>query len=389
MARLDRPLSSPFHQAPTPGPSPASAVFVLSKLSLYGVSRQAMELARRMNRDKYRLEVWVMSGEDELAPLVRDWGIPVLWLARGKEVGPRGIISLAQRLSRSRPDILFLLTPAPNIWGKLCGRLVRVPVIVGNCVIGAPQLQYEQWLWPLTDHIVTNNLTVKEKMVSAYGIPPDRISVIRNGLDTDYFHPPEARPEGPPILVCVARLHPDKDHMTLLRAFKSVLKKFPEARLWLVGEGRARPVLEDWTRRHLPEESVRFCGGQMDVRPFLQQATLFVLSSISNASEAFPSALLEAMAAGLPAVVSRVGGIAEVVAPGETGLLVQEKDPQALAAAICELLADPDRLKAMGQAARRRAVAEFSFGEMVKGHEEIFDRLLIQYKARKSAEAAG
>jgi glycosyltransferase involved in cell wall biosynthesis len=126
----------------------------------------------------------------------------------------------------------------------------------------------------------------------------------------------------------------------------------------------------------------------MDVRPYLRQARLFVLSSKDNACEALPSALLEAMAAGLPAVVTRVGGIAEVVAPGETGLLVEEKNPQALAAAICELLADPGRLNAMGRAARRRAVAEFSFEKMVKSHEEIFDGLLRQYKARKSAGAA-
>ncbi|MDI6854957.1 MAG: glycosyltransferase [Deltaproteobacteria bacterium] len=378
MVRLEQPPASSFRPAPA-RPSPVNAVFVLSKLSLYGVSRQAMELAGRMNRDKYRLEVWVMSGEDELAPLVRDRGIPIYWLAQGKEVGVKGITALARRLSRQRPDLLFLLTPAPNIWGRIFGRLVRVPVIVGNCVIGAPQLQYEQWLWPLADHIVTNNLTVKEKMVSAYGIPRKRISVIRNGLDTHYFHPPKARPEGPPVLVCVARLHPDKDHITMFRAFKSVLEQFPEACLWLVGEGQARPLLEDWARRHLPAGSVRFCGGQLDVRPFLHQAALFVLSSISNASEASPSALLEAMAAGLPAVVSRVGGIAEVVVDGQTGLLVQERDPQALARAICGLLADPERLQAMGQAARRRAVAEFSFEKMVKSHEEIFDGLLGRY----------
>jgi glycosyltransferase involved in cell wall biosynthesis len=368
--------------------APARVVFLLHKLSFYGVARQALQLARRMNPENHRVEIWVMSGEDELAPLAREWGLPVIWLARRREVRPGGILGLARRLFSHRPDILFTLTPPPNIWGRPLGRLARVPIIVGNCVVGAPQIQYERWLWRLTDHIITNNLTVKEKMISAYGIPQDRISVIRNGLDTGYFHPPEAKPEGPPILVCVARLHPDKDHMTLLRAFKLVLEEFPEACLWLVGDGHWRLVLESWAREHLPHNSLRFFGGQMDVRPYLRQARLFVLSSKDNACEALPSALLEAMAAGLPAVVTRVGGIAEVVAPGETGLLVEEKNPQALAAAICELLADPGRLNAMGRAARRRAVAEFSFEKMVKSHEEIFDGLLRQYKARKSAGAA-
>ncbi len=357
-------------------PPPAKVAFVLHKLSFYGVARQALQLARRMNPRKYRVEIWVMSGEDELAPLAREWGVSVHWLARSREVRPEGIFGLARRLFSHRPEILFTLTPPPNIWGRPLGRLARVPVIVGNCVVGAPQIQYERWLWPLADHIITNNRTVKEKMVQAYGIPRERITVIRNGLDTDHFHPPEAKPSGPPVLVSLARLHPDKDHLTMLRAFKSVLGKFPEARLWLVGDGHWRPVLENWVRKHLPDGAVHFFGGQMDVRPYLAQATLFVLSSKDNACEALPSALLEAMASGLPAVVTRVGGIPEVVVQGENGLMVPEKDPGALAEAIGRLLADPRSLRAMGQAARRKAVAEFSFDQMVRSHEVVFDRLL-------------
>ena len=194
-------------------------------------------------------------------------------------------------------------------------------------------------------------------------------------MDIEYFRPPEFKPAGPPVLVCVARLHPDKDHETLFKSFQLVLKKFPEARLWLVGDGLKRSALQGWVGGNFPPGVVEFLGVQRDVRPCLRQASLFVLSSIR---EAMPNAILEAMASGLPVVATRAGGVPEVVREGETGLLVPPRNPEALGKAICSSLANPAQLFALGQAGLRRAQEEFSFEAMVRRHEAVFDRLIRQ-----------
>jgi glycosyltransferase involved in cell wall biosynthesis len=210
-------------------------------------------------------------------------------------------------------------------------------------------------------------------MTAVYGIPAENITVIPNGVDIDYFRPPEVKPAGPPVLVCVARLHRDKDHTTLFKALQMVREKFPEVRLWLVGDGLRRGALQNWVEKNFPPGTVEFFGAQMDIRPYLHQASLLVLSSIR---EAMPNAILEAMASGLPVVATRVGGVPEVVRQGETGLLVPPNAPGALGEAICRILADPSWLSALGEGGRRRAQEEFSIEIMVRCHEAVFDQLV-------------
>lgn len=319
-----------------------------------------------------------MSGGDGLAPLAKEWGLPLIWLSRGKAAGPTAVFGLGRRLLSHRPDILFPLTAVPNIWCRLLGRTMRVPFIVGNCRGGSLERQHERWLWPLAHHLLCNTRVLKEEMMASWGIPGEKITVIPNGVDSDYFRPPPAKPGGPPVLVCVARLHPDKGHHTLLRSFQVVRNTFPTARLCLVGDGPQRRALQDWVARNFPSGSVEFCGAQMDVRPYLHRADLLVLSSIR---EAMPNAILEAMACGLPVVATGVGGVPEVVQEGETGRLVPPKNHEALGEAVCQLLANPQRLAALGQAGRRRAREDFSLESMVRRHEAVFGQMIQQRAA--------
>ena len=360
----------------SPTARPARLVFLLQDLKFGGTQRQTLELARRLDPAQFQVEVWLLAAGDDLAPLARRHGIPVIRLGRQERVGPVALARLGRRLKNQAIDVLMPLTVVPNIWGRVLGRLARVPVIVGNCRGGgAPRRQHERWLWPLAHHLLCNSQALKSVLTERYGVPEVRLTTIPNGVDTDYFQPPAAPDAGPPRVLSVARMVPDKDHDTLVQAFRLTALAHPEAELWLVGDGPRLAEVRELTGRLLPPGKVRFLAPREDLRPLLHQATLLVLSS---KTEALPNVVLEAMAAGLPVVATRVGGVPELVVPGLTGWLVDSGDAPALAAALGRLLGNPEMCRAFGRAGRDRALKDFSLETMTRRYEDLWDRLLAQ-----------
>lgn len=353
---------------------PARLAFLLQDLTFGGTQTQTLELAGRLDGAKFQPEIWLLTAGDDLVPTARRRGIPLVWLSRRPRVGPVSVINLWRHLRRNPVDLLMLLTAAPNIWGRILGRLTGTPLIVGNCRGGAPHRQHERWLWPLADHLISNSQAEADILTGRYGIPPPRLTVIPNGVDLERFSPPTGKSRGEkPIILSVGRLEPQKDHNTLLAAFRLVAELEPRAELWLVGNGSRREALQRQANRLAPSCRVRLLPGQADLRPLFKAAALLAMSS---RWEGLPNVVLEAMAAGLPVAATQVGGLPEVVLPGQTGWLAPPGDPAALAAAISEALAAPKHLEALGANARRLVKEQFSLIAMVRRHEEVFLRLL-------------
>jgi glycosyltransferase involved in cell wall biosynthesis len=333
-----------------------------------------------LDPEQFRPEIWLLIAGDDLVPLARDWGLPLTWLSRREKVGPVALANLWRHLRCGGIDLLMPFTVVPNIWGRILGRLARVPVIVGNCRGGtSPRQQHERFLWPLADLILCNAAAIQATLVEHHGVPRSRLRVILNGVDTEFYGPGPAglRPNHP-VILSVARLVPDKDHDTLIAAFSQVSAVFPQAELWLLGDGPRREAIEALAARTLPPGHVRFWPGQPDIRPFLHQACLMVLSS---RYEALPNVVLEAMAAGLPVAATRVGGLPELVVPGRTGWLVPPGDAPALAAAMSQALGDTGLREALGRTGREIAVADFSLEAMTRRYETVLSSLLMDRKS--------
>jgi len=192
----------------------------------------------------------------------------------------------------------------------------------------------------------------------ASGVPADRIRVVPSGIDLEPFQAPCDRAAlrarlgidvGTFLVLNVAALAPHKSQETLLEAAALLRGRVAGLRVWIAGEGPERRALEARLAGTGAGGAVRLLGFREDVADLLRAADLFCISSWL---EGLGTSILDAMAAGLPVVATRVGGIPEVVADGETGLLVEPRSPALLAEAIASLAGDPSRRAGMGARAK-------------------------------------
>lgn len=151
-----------------------------------------------------------------------------------------------------------------------------------------------------------------------------------------------------------------------------ILRAHPTAQLLLVGEGAERSRLQQLVESLGVGDAVTMPGFDSNIPALLPKLDLCVHPAVD---EAFGLVLLEAMAAGKAVVATNVGGVGEIVADGETGLLVPPRDPEALSGAVCTLLADADRRVRMGKAGRRRVEREFTIEKTVRGYERLYEEL--------------
>jgi glycosyltransferase involved in cell wall biosynthesis len=210
------------------------------------------------------------------------------------------------------------------------------------------------------------------------GFPRDRITVVPNGIDLDRYQTGQDKatlrdrlgwPRDRRFLVIVARFHPVKDHATLVSAFGLVASRHPDLDLVLVGDGELREPLHRQVQDLHLSDRVRFMGVRSDVPDILQAADIFALSSLSEAASI---TLLEAMACGLPVIVTNVGGNPELVRENIDGLLVPRRDPQAFAAAIERVLASPAAAAAMGQSGARRVRDTFQMTQTIDTYYQLY-----------------
>jgi glycosyltransferase involved in cell wall biosynthesis len=199
---------------------------------------------------------------------------------------------------------------------------------------------------------------------------PAQYRVIPNGIDLERFgRPPEPVPGR---VVFVTRLDPPKRVDLAVRALAEVRGTFPEAELQLVGDGSRRAEAERLVAALGVGDAVRFLGVREDVPDILSRASCAVLASDY---EGCPFAVLEAMAAGVPVVATAVGGLPELLEHGRTGLLVPPGDAAALAAALRQLLADPQRARRIGEAARAEARRRFSHERMIADLVDLYEEV--------------
>jgi glycosyltransferase involved in cell wall biosynthesis len=215
--------------------------------------------------------------------------------------------------------------------------------------------------------------------LTAAGVPSPRIRLIPSGVDTARFIPdPAARQQirqlygldvQEPLILATGALVERKDYQTVLQAARHLKAQTRRCRYIICGDGKLRASLQAQAEALGLDRDVQFAGFCSDVAPYLAAADLFVHVPLW---EGLGVAVIEALAAGLPVVASRVGGIPDLIEDQKTGLLVPPRDPFALAAALCRLLDDPLAARALGQAGQSRVRARFDMTIMAQANETLY-----------------
>jgi glycosyltransferase involved in cell wall biosynthesis len=348
------------------GAAPLRVLHVDSERSWRGGERQILLLMRRQRE----------RGDEPHLAAPADAAISKRAAAEGFPLHPvpmRGIWDLLSALRlgglhRSlRPEVVHWHAARAHALGALAARIAPVPARILSRRVDFPvrgSLGSRLLYADPADRIVAISGGVREALVAS-GVPPARIRVVQSGIDLAPFAVPCDRealrtslgvPAGAVLVLQVAALAPHKSQTDLLRAAAILRDGGSPVRIWIAGEGRLKDSLEREHSSLVLGDTVRFLGFREDVPDLLRAADLFCLSSYL---EGLGTSILDAMAAGLPVVATRVGGIPEAVADGETGLLVPPRDPAALAEALGRLAGDPDLRRRMGEGAARR-VQDFS-----------------------------
>jgi glycosyltransferase involved in cell wall biosynthesis len=291
-----------------------------------------------------------------------------------------GLVELVRLCRRFRPDIVHANSAKAGLLGRLAAFIAGVPIRIFNAHGWAfathPGRRSWVYLWgdrimrPLTTTVICVAENEVARGLAAGTCNADRTVVIRNGIELNGV--PTWRPTaGAPVIVTVGRLHPPKDFVTFVRALAAL--DADAFRAVIVGDGPDRAQIEAEIRRLGLGRSVELVGRHDAVPELLAESDIFALSSTS---EAMPMTILEAMAAALPIVASAVGGVPELVVHAESGLLVPQRDPDALAGAIGRLLADPELRRRLGSSARARAETLFDLSSFRQAHVELYRREL-------------
>jgi glycosyltransferase involved in cell wall biosynthesis len=361
--------------------APLSVAIVMTGFEPGGTERQMIELVRRLSPARWNVHVacfhargtWFGRVANAAASVAE---FPITSFQKPSVV--RQAVAFGRWCRAHRIAIVHTTELYSNIFALPAAALANVPVRIGNRREINPdktpaQIALQRAAYACAHTVVANSHAAARRL-ALEGVPARKIAVVPNGVDLQPLWPKSA-PVGGRTIIVVANLRPEKGHDVLIDAAAHVLHRFPDARFEVVGDGPERGRLTALAAARALSRSFSFLGHRDDVAARLGSSDIFVLPS---RSEAFPNAVLEAMAAGLPIVASAVGGIPELIDDGRSGLLVPAGDPAALAERLCRLLADAPLAVRLGEAARAKAEAHDSFDRMVASFESLYLALLTR-----------
>ncbi|MFH2035007.1 MAG: GT4 family glycosyltransferase PelF [Candidatus Zixiibacteriota bacterium] len=352
-------------------------------LGVAGLERIVAEICLRMDNNQFEVEVVCFHEKGHFADLLESNGIRVTLI----EQNPNHVdiwqpMRLRKFLRKNKFDIIHTHT-GTFIFSALAGFLARTKGIVytdhGRFLVEPRVRLIEDYIGArLADKCVAVSDELKQYLIDKVKFPQKKLLTILNGVNSDTFHPGEKPadllnelniPPTAKIIGIVGRLMTIKDHRTLIEAFEIVNKAIPDAYLILIGDGPLREELYNYVQKIGLENHILFLGIRNDIPKLLRLLDIFVLSSLSEGTSV---SLLEALASGVPSVVTDVGGNPSIVDNNQNGFLVPVKNPQSLAEAIIKILSDNNLKKSFSENAVAKINRCYSLDNMVNEYSKLY-----------------
>jgi glycosyltransferase involved in cell wall biosynthesis len=365
---------------------------MIDKPFIGGGQAVLLSIAQGLDESRFEVEIGAQGG-GPLEDAAREAGIPFRPLPFGGKL-KRGLVrAIARDLKANPPDILHTHGGVAGLYGRLAARRAGVKAVV-HTLHGIHYLHYanpaarlayvllERYCSRRTDAVVLVSQADLDEAGRRRLAPAAKLKLVRNGIDLGAIGSESfaERVESirlhlnvdGPIVGTVARLHRQKGLIHLLRAVPAILEEHPAARVLVAGGGELEPELRAEVKRLRLDRRFAMLGARPDALELMFLFDVFVLPSLW---EGLPLVLIEAASLGKPIVATDIGGTREIIADGETGLLVPPADPDALAGAVNRLLSDRALAARLAANAKSTIPPRFTLGRMVREYSEIYSSL--------------
>ena len=360
---------------------PRRVLVLIKGLGIGGSERLIAESAPVWDTNLFEYRVaYFLPWKDQLVPSLADAGYDAVCLGGRRGLDVFAPVRLRREIRESKPDLIHIHSPSVAVMAR---SITRTPIVYTEHNVTSSYRQPTQALNRITygrNSAVTAVSTPVAESLGSYPGPAPR--VIENGVavtppdqDTVAVRSELGLDAPDPLVVHVGNIRPHKGHANLIASTVHLKAARPDISVVSIGgekyEGDLARV-QGMAKEAGVDDVIRFLGRKPDARPYLAAADVVVNPSDF---EGLPVALLEALALGRPVVATDVGGVSSVVVDGETGRLVQPKDPEELAEAVIEAITNPDS-KSWGQAGRELVASEHGIDRMVGEFESIYRQVL-------------
>lgn len=344
-------------------------LYLITDLEIGGTEKALCRIVRGLDKTQFNPTVAALVGEGPIGKDIKALGVKVFYLHMN-------IFKLVKILRAHKTQILHSFLFHANMMGKVAGLVANTPVVLSTyrCLDGVGEgkffyLSCERILGALSDKVICVSDAVKRHVHKYAGTPLDKLVTIYNGVEILHDSYEERQ-----TVVALSRLEHSKAIDELLLAAQIVIKKLPETKFIVVGDGDAKEELIKMAETLGIAKNVIFAGWRYDIARVLNSADVF--AHPTRMGEGMPSAILEAMSAGKPTVATDLGGTREIVAEGKTGFLVSPADFNTFANKIILLLKDRSLRNQMGENSLKAIKEKFSIEIMVKTYQSLYSNLL-------------
>ncbi|MBD3376644.1 WecB/TagA/CpsF family glycosyltransferase [candidate division KSB1 bacterium] len=371
-------------------------LFLIPSLSTGGAEIQLINLIKGLDRSRFCVHVVTLYSSLGCSKMLRELDIEYLELEKRHALDFRFILPLHFWIRRHRIDIIHGINVSARFFAWILGRMNRCKVVVSErnsqpVYSSAGSRLYhaiEHFTNRKADWIVANSLAGK-RFAESLGVPSKLTSMIPNGIDLDrlksnglarQFKQEIGLNINSSVVGMIARLFPQKDHQTFLKAAEIVASKRNNCYFILVGDGPERDDLEQLTRRLSLDDRVIFAGNQSRIGDWLQIIDVVVLTS--KQSEGCPNSIIEAMSMAKPVILTHVDGNREWITDRHNGILIPPQHPEILAQELTHLLDSPEKQQMLARNAKEYAQQKFSLSAMISSYENGYTKLLIMDSKR-------
>lgn len=323
---------------------------LISGLDVGGTELQLLKILPKL-QNNFDNRVCCIRGHGPVGKLLNQKGVPVYYLDLRKIYDFQMIFKFRKVIKEFKPDILVTYLIHADLFGRTFGKMFSVKKIVCSQRGVLLQWEYLRKVDRLTKFLVTKYLVqtevTKKELMGKLNLSKEKFTVIPNSIDVNFYKklarnltlrkklgvaPSET------AIICVGNFHLSKGHRYLLEAFEAVYQKNKKVKLLLAGDGAEKENLKKQIKKYRSKENIIFLGKRTDIPKLLKISDIFVLPTLG---EGMSNAILEAMATGLPAIVTDIPQNKEVIEEGKTGVLVPHRDSASIAKSIIKIINNP------------------------------------------------